>query len=143
VQERFWSKVNQNGDCWLWTAGFDKDGYGYFHIPDGTPKQQQVKAHRYAYTISKGAIPTGLQIDHLCRVPACVNPAHLEVVTCRENLLRGNTFQAKNAQKTHCDHGHEFDEANTYIRPNGSRACKACIRNRSLEYQYRKQLKET
>lgn len=133
TEERFWAKVNKTETCWLWTAQIDADGYGHFRW-DG----KRGAAHRFAYEYFIGPIPNGLQLDHLCRTRACVNPAHLEPVTCRENLLRGATFQSANALKTHCQQGHPFDDENTYITANGSRACKACRRRWCLESYYRR-----
>jgi len=69
-----------------------------------------------------------LEIDHLCRVRCCVNPDHLEAVTHRENILRGNTFAAVNAAKTHCPKGHEYTPENTRIHTGGRRQCIACSR---------------
>ncbi|KAB2977369.1 HNH endonuclease [Streptomyces sp. SS1-1] len=87
-------------------------------------------AHRVAYQEIVGPIPEGLQLDHLCRVRHCVNPAHLEPVTSRENTLRGENLVAINAAKTHCKRGHLFDAANTY-RWRNSRICRECRRLRS------------
>jgi hypothetical protein len=83
---RFWAKVNKTGDCWLWTAGLDKDGYGRFRVSP----TRLAKAHRFAYEVSVGPIPDGLEIDHLCFVRSCVRPQHLEAVTHDENLARGD-----------------------------------------------------
>ena len=88
---RFWTKVDKrphmSDGCWLWMASKrNSKGYGQFWA-DG----KIVPAHRWAYEQFKGPIPDGLQIDHLCRTPACVNPAHLEAVTAKENNNRGNT----------------------------------------------------
>lgn len=81
---RFWAKVDQSGECWLWTANLTKpNGYGRFHLND-----RMVLAHRLTYETFVGPIPDGMQLDHLCRVKQCVNPAHLEPVTNRENVLR-------------------------------------------------------
>jgi hypothetical protein len=107
-------------DCWVWTAARTTDGYGCFK--DG-PKQ--VMAHRFAYEQVIGPIPDGHQIDHLCRNPSCVRPEHLEPVTPRENTLRGTGPSAVHARKTHCIHGHEFTDANTYMH-DGQRKCRAC-----------------
>ena len=83
--DRFWSKVHKGPDCWTWTAATDLDGYGVFW----TGKKMR-GAHRIAYKQFVGQIPDGLQIDHLCRNRNCVNPTHMEVVTPRENNLRGD-----------------------------------------------------
>ena len=95
-----------------------------------------VLAHRFMYEYLIGPIPDGMTIDHLCRVRKCVNPMHMEVVTQKENMLRGNTLQAKNKNKTHCVRGHEFTPDNTlvYRRNNGyMRICRKCKRRREHE----------
>ena len=130
--DRFWKKVVVDCacDCWVWVAATSV-GYGKFHLG------KQVGAHRVAYSTWRGEIPAGLHLDHLCRNTRCVNPAHLEPVTCRENLLRGNTFQAKNAAKTHCANGHEFTKENTHIKRRGAleeRRCRACCREQMARY---------
>jgi hypothetical protein len=120
--ERFLVKVNIDPTgCWEWTAFVDRDGYGLF----GESKGRTVRAMRFAYEQLVGPIPEGLHLDHLCRNRRCVRPSHLEPVTLAVNNSRG----AK-AQATHCRNGHEFTEANTYVKPNGCRACKACHRER-------------
>ena len=138
-EERFWSKVDKTGDCWLWTAGKSDQGYGTFHIGSRTAASRRpVGAHRVAYQLLVGPIPEGFHIDHLCRVRHCVNPAHLEPVTCRVNLLRGETIPADNAAKTHCVHGHPFNAVNTYVTPDGRRQCRTCLGERHRRYRQRK-----
>jgi hypothetical protein len=115
--------------CWIWTASTNKAGYGLFW--DGN---RLLPAHRVAYQLYVGPIPAGLETDHRCRRHPCVNPAHLEPVTHRVNVLRGVCPSALNAVATHCIHGHAFDASNTrvYTRKDGGidRQCRQCHRDR-------------
>lgn len=120
--ERFWAKVDKAGECWEWVAAKFPPGYGQFAVG---PPWRRVMAHRWAYEDQIGPIPEGLQLDHLCRNRSCVNPAHLEPVTQRENILRGESMSAVHARQTHCIHGHEFTPENTYPTKTGRR-CRAC-----------------
>lgn len=118
--QRFFAKVEITNSCWLWKAGTARLGYGSFWYGRHRP------AHAVLYEILVCPIPKELECDHLCRVPACVNPDHIELVSHRENLLRGKGFIPQKAAQTHCVHGHIFSEENTYLRPNGTRFCRAC-----------------
>jgi hypothetical protein len=126
VVERFDAKYVRHPltGCWLWTACTNAFGYGTLWV-----NVRPMLAHRVAYELFVGPIPEGLNLDHLCRVRRCVNPAHLEPVTQRENVMRGISVTAKNAAVTHCHQGHPFDDANTY-RNNGKRQCRICQRRR-------------
>lgn len=109
--------------CWISNRAKHSNGYTKIGLCGDT-----LLTHRVAYEAFVGPIPDGQQIDHLCRQRACCNPEHLEAVTCRENLLRGDTLTAAQAAMTHCKRGHPFDEGNTYLRadrPN-TRGCIAC-----------------
>lgn len=112
-----------NTGCWLWMGSLN-GARGYPTIGKGQ------LAHRVSYQLFKGDIPPGLTIDHLCRTKICVNPDHLEAVSLRENILRGDGLAAKCQRKTHCMRGHAFTPDNTllFIGRNGStyRSCKAC-----------------
>jgi hypothetical protein len=125
VIEKFLAKVDKNGPlwngtpCWDWKGCKNVKGYGLFSC------YKLVQSHRFSYEIFSGPIGEGLTIDHLCRRRGCVNPLHLEVVTRKENVLRGIGLTAKNHQKTHCLRGHSFDEKNTYIYK-GIRGCVTC-----------------
>jgi hypothetical protein len=139
--DRFWEKVNQTGECWLWTGGINGTGYGVFmRTPiERNGKFRAVPAHRFAYELLVGPIPPGLHVDHLCRVTSCVNPDHLEPVTVRENTLRGIGPSAANAAATHCKYGHEFTPENTWtdVKRN-SRHCRTCSRRRWHEWNERR-----
>jgi len=117
--ERFWSKVEKTNGCWNWVAG-TSNGYGIFWF-----NKTYVGAHRISYQLKYGIIPNDKVLDHLCRNPLCVNPDHLELVTDKENVLRGAGPCAQNARKTHCKRGHEFTLENTYYDKIG-RHCKNC-----------------
>jgi hypothetical protein len=89
-----------------------------------------VYVHRVVYEALVKPIPVGLVLDHLCRVRHCVNPAHLEPVTQRENVLRGETAPAANKAKTHCVRGHPFSGQNLILRKSGVRECRTCANAR-------------
>jgi hypothetical protein len=115
--------------CWIWIGAKSREGYGFFHLPS---PRRLVRAHRFAWenTLGHGPIPQGKQLDHLCRVPSCVNPDHLEVVTPRENTLRGKTAPAANILKTECPKSHPLTGSNLYTSPDGRRRCRECRRGK-------------
>ncbi len=129
---RFMAKVNKTDTCWLWTAGKNcVSGYGTFGLAG-----RDRTAHAVAYEHFIGPVPEGLELDHLCRVRACCNPAHLEPVTHAENVRRG-----ERANRTHCPAGHEYNEANTQVvrrdpshRQPYQRLCRACKREKMRQY---------
>jgi hypothetical protein len=116
-----WHHIQFTETCWLWTGPVHKR-YG---------KAGNTTAHRHVYHLLVGDIPEGLELDHLCGKTLCVNPDHLEPVSRAENMRR------RYATYTHCSNGHKFTPANTYIRPNGHRDSRACIRTRVAAYKRR------
>lgn len=129
IADRLWEKVNKNGPipeyaphlgpCWVWIASLDRHGYGQLNA--GGESGGIRRAHRVAYELLVGPIPDGLDLDHLCRVRRCVNPAHLEPVTNAENKRR--------SRRTHCREGHPLSGPNLYINPaSGARTCRKCRR---------------
>lgn len=135
VDERFWSHVDRRGpdECWLWTGYVQPNGYGKFKPTDNS---SSIWVHRMAYMLEVGPIPEGLTLDHLCKMPRCCNPAHLEPVTLRENLLRSDSASGRNARKTHCPKGHPLEGDNVIVRKTKTgigRECRACENARQRE----------
>ena len=122
--------------CHVWVGCRNGNGYGRVYVHGAG----MCYTHRVAYEYARGEIPEGLVIDHLCRDRACCNPDHMEVVTNRENSLRGDTHAARNAAKTHCLKGHPLSGANLYVNPKGGRRwryCRSCARARDRSYKAR------
>lgn len=115
--QRFMSKISIKGNCWVWTGSKDKDGYGQVSLNNKTHL-----AHRISYELFNDTIPNGLTIDHLCKNTSCVNPDHLEIVTIKENIHRGESFSAINSRKTHCPKGHKYSG----VDKRGHRICNTC-----------------
>ena len=135
-RERLWEKVDKSGDCWVWTASVDGGGYGQIAV-NGTVRG----VHRISYEETAGPIPDGLEIDHLCRNRRCVRPSHLEAVSHRENILRGISFSAENARKTHCPRGHPLSGSNIlmhrFLRI-GKRVCRTCTNEQQRAAYHRR-----
>lgn len=112
------------GGCWLWTAYVGPEGYGRIRW-----NGRQPVAHRVVFELLVGPVADGLQIDHLCRVRRCVNPAHLEPVTPLENVHRSTSADYW-LSKTHCPRQHPYTAANTYVTKRGGRTCRTCARDK-------------
>ena len=138
VLDRWESKVDKNGPipehrpdlgpCWLWTDGQDSKGYGRFKV-----ETKGRKAHVVGYELLVGPTPNGLEPDHLCRVRHCVRPSHLEWVTHKVNVLRGEGKMARLARQTECLNGHPLDGPLADLIPDprlGRRICRKCVNAR-------------
>ena len=86
IDKTFWNKVEVRGpdECWPWQAASTTKGYGIY--TRGKLGKRRVYAHRYAYEMLVGPIPDGMFCMHKCDNPSCVNPKHLTVGTCSDNL---------------------------------------------------------
>lgn len=121
---RFWAKVDKTETCWLWTAAKSDTGYGSFRNDSVT-----YNAHRLAYELLRGQVPSGLVLDHLCRVRHCVNPDHLEPVTERVNIVdRSMSPTAVSTRTNRCKRGHEFTPENTRWQnaEHTKKTCRTC-----------------
>lgn len=132
-----------NTGCWLWTANTVPSGYGQVSLRRFRRRRDGLSsiAHRISYEAFVGPIPSGLDIDHLCRVRCCVNPDHLEPVTRSVNLRRGigpMLASLRDSKRATCKVGHPLTEDNVIARLDGSRICRLCNRRRDTEYRHRK-----
>lgn len=115
----FWHLATWSDGCWPWAGKIQSVArYGLYG---------RRLAHRVAYTLAVGPIPEGMEIDHLCRNRACVNPAHMEPVTHRMNALRGEGVGAVHSRKATCPNGHAYELS--YPSDHGRRRCRRCRSN--------------
>ena len=139
IATRLWSNVEKTFGCWVWLGAKTRDGYGKLIVG----QKSLFLAHRASYELTSGRIPNGKELDHLCRNRLCINPSHLEIVTKRENILRGISFSAINARKTTCLKGHllEGDNLLPSMKLKGLRVCRTCFNERArCNYARRKAL---
>lgn len=125
VRERLLANITEgSGGCWIFTGTLNLSGYGVFGGHGMT------SSHRAAFVEYRGPIPEGLELDHLCRVPACCNPDHLEPVTTAENMRRMHEARTREGLRpplsTHCKRDHEYTPENTWRSSEGTRVCRRC-----------------
>lgn len=138
VLERLMARVNKESQppayrpdlapCWIWTGYCAPSGHGHITL---SAEEGRALVHRVTYMAVNGTVPEGLELDHLCRVPACCNPSHLEAVTHGENVRRGRAGDAvreRAAARTHCVNGHAYEGDNYRITTAGRRRCRVCAR---------------
>ena len=105
--------------CWIWMGSLSGPGYAQIRITEDR-RSWRVLVHRWMYEHHFGAPPPGADVHHKCDRPRCVNPAHLDAVTHRENIRKTTN------QRTHCKHGHPLSGDNVRLASDGRRCCRAC-----------------
>lgn len=113
--------------CWMWMGCIAPQGYGRVRSYAASGNGRLLFAHRIFYEAARGPIPAGLQLDHLCRHRWCVNPDHLEPVTARENMRRGDAPTAIMWRENRCKRGHSLLGAH---QSSSGRVCNICKRAR-------------
>jgi hypothetical protein len=131
LAQRLGSSIEvDDAGCWIWIGKRNdaRGGYGHVGVRIDNAKWKKVYTHRLIYELLVGPIDEGLVLDHLCRVPACVNPQHLEPVTQAENIARGRSPRNLAHRAGTCERGHVDDFCR---RPDGRVVyCRACRRER-------------
>ena len=122
--------IVDDNDCWIWQLGIKGGGYGQKWDKE---RKKCVSAHKWYYEQLLGPVPTGMDLDHLCRVRRCVNPDHLEPVSRKENLRRGPRVSGD-----HCKRGHLRTEKSTIVSKTGSKRCRICYNAYMADYYHRK-----
>lgn len=134
--DRFFTKIDfpedAVNDCWLWT-GYKFKGYGSYRMGVGTENRHTAHRCSYLMFVDDNVSPKE-HVDHICENPPCVNPNHLQVLSIRENTLKGTSPPAVNIKKTHCKYGHRFTKENTWGRKH--RICRECSNRKWREWYH-------
>lgn len=142
VCDRFWSKVEigSTQECWEWFASLDSSGYGQI----GAEGKLRL-AHRLAWFLTFGPIPSGVCVLHTCDNPKCCNPYHLRLGTQNDNIqdmMQKGRFRSAESEKTHCPQGHGYEGDNLAIDSRGGRVCRECSRAGNRRSQDKKQVRK-
>jgi hypothetical protein len=133
VLERLVTKIQEpfdaHNDCWIWIGRMDRNGYGRICV-----KNTLKLAHRVSHELFNGAIPSGYDIDHLCKNKKCVNPDHLK------SLPKHEHYGQAHRERTHCLAGHLLEGSNVHYRREGWRQCRICSRRRDATRRYKRKL---
>ncbi len=139
VEERFWSKVDKSGDCWIWTGSHDGKGYGVLAV-----ERRNVRATHLSMELAGHVVSQDKLVMHVCDNPPCVRPDHLRVATHLDNMrdmfAKGRNRSIGKSYRTHCPAGHPYDEANTIQwtgRRTLRRVCRACEQAREARRPWR------
>lgn len=125
IFDRIMARVEKTeGGCWKWKGASNPLGYGKIGVRMPSPKTYAT--HVFVYRHIVGSVPDGMELDHTCRNPGCCNPDHLEPVTHKENVLRGNCVASAVRRTGQCKRGHEMSNENVYVFPDGRRQCREC-----------------
>jgi len=124
-------EIHPKTGCWVWLGKLSDRGYGLVRISHGGEK----KAHILMWEMWKGAVRERHELHHKCENRQCCNPEHLVMVTRREHMTLHPGWDGWHAVKERCGRGHEFTPENTYVRKNGARMCRECMKLRVANWR--------
>jgi hypothetical protein len=140
LRDRFFAKILMTDTCWIWTADTARTGYGRMYVTSNPRHGRKMElAHRLAWKLLRGSIPSGMLVLHHCDVRACVNPDHLFIGTQLDNIYDMFAKGRSHSQTARaCHKGHAFSADNTIRTRFGRRVCRTCVNFNYSSYYYRK-----